>query len=122
MEGLKIIEKSYNSLLKFKSSITDSSFSTASNLVIMMKNYDMKTQAGIKEAILAVLDVYKDDLGIQNTLKVVSGDKIELKFDKKVDGYKDDLVDSLKTYIDKRSPQLWNTITNSTTGGGLYGL
>ena len=83
MEGLKIIEKSYNSLLKFKSSITDSSFSTASNLVIMMKNYDMKTQAGIKEAILAVLDVYKDDLGVQNTLKVVSGDKIELKFDKK---------------------------------------
>lgn len=121
MEGLKIIEKSYNSLGVFKNSVLSSSFSTATQLVINFKNYDTQTVAGLREAIGSVLEAYKDELNIVSAQKVLAGDRVTIKIDSKIDGFKDDLVDSIKTYIDQRAPQLWNTITNSS-GESFYGL
>ena len=121
MEGLKIMEKSYNSLVRFRDSILSSSFSTATQLVINFKNYDMKTAAGLKTAIGEVLEAYKDELEIKSVQKALTGDLVTLKLDNSIDGFKDDLVDSIKTYINTRAPEIWNTITNSS-GEGFYGL
>lgn len=120
MEGLQVIEKSYMNLQKFRESILSSSFNTATQLIINLKNYDMQTQAGIKNALATVLEVYKDELDIIIS-KVLTGDTITIKFPKNVDGFKDDLVDSIKCYIDKRAPQLWNSISNPG-GQGFYGI
>ena len=121
MEGLKIIEKSYTFLQKFRESIMSSSFSGATQLNIILKNYDMQTQSGIRNAINPVLEVYKDDLDI-NVGKLLTGDTITIKIPNDVDGFRDDLVDALKTYIDKRAPELWNIISHSTMSGGCYGV
>ena len=121
MEGLKIIEKSYTYLQKFRESITSSSFSSATQLNIVLTNYDMKTQSGIKQAITPVLEVYKDDLDI-NIGKVLCGDTVKIKIPNDVDGFRDDLVDALKNYIDRRAPELWNIISHSTMSGGCYGV
>ena len=121
MEGLKIIEKSYTFLTKFREAIMSSSFSSATQLSIVLTNYDMQTQSGIKNAICPVLEVYKDDLDI-NVGKTLTGVNIKIKIPNDVDGFRDDLVDALKTYIDKRAPELWNIISHSTMSGGCYGI
>lgn len=121
MEGLKIIEKSYSNLQNFRQSILSSSFSSATQLNIALSNYDIQTQSGIKNAISPVLEVYKKELDII-VAKVLTGDNIKIKIPKEVDGFKDDLVDSLKTYIDKRAPELWNIISHSSMSGGIYGI
>ena len=121
MEGLKIIEKSYTNLRKFKSVITDDSFSSVSNLSINLKNYDMETQNGIKKAIETVLDVYKDDLDKSKPIsKLLTGDFINIKIINA--DFREDLVDSLLTYINKRAPELWNSISNSNSFGGIYSV
>ena len=117
MEGLKVIEKSYSSLRKFKDIITSSSFNTATQLNINLNNYDMQTRAGIRDAMTPVLEVYKDDLDIVVS-KVLCGDNLSIKLNRKVDGFVDDLIDALKYYINKRCGQLFTIITNSSNSGG----
>ena len=118
MEGLNIIEKSHTSLCKFKESILSSSFRSATQLVINLTNYDMKTRAGIRKAVTDILEVYKDDLGIDSVSKLVCKDTITIKLDYKVDGFVDDLIDSLKDYITIRASQLFTILTNSANSGG----
>lgn len=120
MEGLKILETSYNNLRKFQKSIIDDSFSNASQLSIILDNYDMETQNGIKDAIATILNVYKDELDI-NITKILSGDIITIKIPN-IDGFRDDLVDSLRCYIEKRAPSLFASISNTAASGGIYGV
>lgn len=122
MEGLKVIEKSYTNLINFKEAITGNSFSTATQLVINLKNYDIQTQSGIRDALKAVLEAYKDDLTDVNINKVLVGDSITIKIPNDIDGFRDDLVDSLRCYIEKRAPSLWTIITNSSLSGGMFGV
>ena len=123
MEGLKVIEKSWTFLEKFKKTITSDSFSKVGNLAINITNYDMQTQSGIKTAIGTVLEVYKDDLDLDKPIqKVLTGDMINIKIPDNVDGFREDLVDSLKNYIEKRAPELWNIISNNNSMGGIYSV
>lgn len=123
MEGLSVIEKSYTNLQKFKTAITSSSFSSATQLSVNLKNYDMQTQSGIKTAISTVLEVYKDDLDLSKPIaKILTGEIITIKIPNNVDGFRDDLVDSLSQYILKRAPELWNIITNNNSMGGIFSV
>lgn len=123
MEGLEVIEKSYTSLQKFKQAISNSSFSNATQLTINLKNYDMKTQSGLKHAIEIILEVYKDDLKLDKPIaKILTGEIITIKIPKDVDGFEDDLVDSLRQYINKRAPELWNIISNNNSMGGIFSV
>lgn len=121
MEGLKIIEKSYNSLQNFKNAI--SNISIGSQLVINLTNYDMETRTGIKNSINTILDVYKDEIDPKelDISKVLIGDTITLKI-LSIDGFKDDLVDSLTNYITNRSSSLFTSITTSSSSGGIYSV
>lgn len=121
MEGLNVIEKSYTSLQKFKETILSEAFSTVATININMKNYDMKTQAGLKAAIGTVLEVYKDELSDEKPIsKILTGDIINIKIIN--NDFRDDLVDSLRCYIEKRAPELWITITNNNAMGGLFSV
>ena len=123
MEGLEVIEKSYKNLKNFKEIIMSSSFSSATQLVITITNYDMETQSGIKKAIGDILEVYKDELDLDKPIiKILTGNTITIKIPDKVDGFIDDLIDSLRNYIDPRCASLWNIITNSNSTGGLYSV
>ena len=123
MEGLNIIEKSYNSLQKFKTTITSDSFSSVSSMSINLNNYDMKTQSEIKTSIRNILEVYKDELDLDKSIsKILSGTIITIKIPDNIDGFRDDLVDSLKCCIEKRAPELWTSITNSNSMGGIYSV
>lgn len=120
MEGLTIIEKSYNSLQNFKQAISSTEFT---QLSINLKNYDMKTQSGIKDSIATILDVYKDELDLDKPIqKILTGDIITIKIPKDIDGFRDDLIDSITQYINKRSGELWTIITNSNSSGGIYSV
>ena len=121
MEGLKIIEKSYNSLQKFKKAIED--IKVGSQLVIKLTNYDIETRTGIKEAISTILNVYKDDIDKKelDVNKVLIGDIITIKI-LSIDGFRDDLVDSLTSYITKRSSSLFNSLTTGCSSGGIYSV
>ena len=123
MEGLAIIEKSYSNLIKFRDIITSEAFSKANTLVITMTNYDMQTRTGLKTAIDNVLTVYKDELKLDKPIaKILTGDIITLKLPKDIDGFVDDLIDSLKTYINSRQASLFNIITNCNSSGGLFNV
>ncbi len=121
MEGLKILEKSYNSLIHFREAISNDSFNHASQLIIDLNNYDMETKAGLKNSISAILNVYKDKLDI-NISKILAGNLITINFPKDLDDFKYDMVDNLKSYITKRSPVLWNSISNNNSFGGIYSV
>lgn len=120
MEGLSIIEKSYKSLQNFKQAISNGEFT---QLTINLKNYDMKTQSGIKNSIATILEVYKDELDLDKPIqKILTGEVITIKIPKDIDGFKDDLIDSLTQYINKRSGELWTIISNSNSVGGIYSV
>lgn len=123
MEGLEIIENSYNSLQHFKSTITADSFSKINSLCINLKNYDMKTQSGLKTSIGNILEIYKDELNLDKPIsKILTGDIINIQIPNNIDGFRDDLVDCLKCYIEKRAPELWISITSSNSVGGIYSV
>ena len=123
MEGLKIIEKSYNNLKRFKDIITGKTFETAVQLVINLPNYDMQTQEGIRTAISNVLEVYKDDLDLDLPIsKILAGNVITIKIPKDVEGFRDALEDSLLTYINPRLGNLFSIISNGSNSGGIYSV
>lgn len=122
MEGLNVIEKSYNTLLRFKNALHDSNMVTASSLVINMTQFDAETQSLIKETIRDIITVYKDELEISNISQALSTNNIRIEFPENVDGFKDDLIDALDTIITKRSSELYAIISNSSNGGGLYNV
>ena len=124
MEGQSIIESSYKNLQKFKDVVTSDNFQKVSILNINLKNYDMETQSGLKSAVRVIYEIYQDELNMSklDIQKMLTGEVLTIKIPSDIEGFKDDLSDSLKTYIEKQSPKLFSIITSSNSSGGIYSV
>lgn len=123
LEGITVIEKSYDNLKKFLDAITGKIFADTTNLIINMKNYDKETAEGIKDVIGTEMDKYKDELDLKEPIiKILSGDMINVKIPKDQEAFREDLQHSLELYIKNRLSSLWNAISHNASTGGIYSV